>query len=74
MPLFEIVGFTSSEKTFNVGFAWLTNQREDNLIWALEQLRLLLRSEDYLPKVTLTDRDVALMNVVAQVFPTSTAL
>jgi hypothetical protein len=30
MPLFEIVGFTSNEKTFNVGFAWLTNEKEDN--------------------------------------------
>jgi hypothetical protein len=30
MSLFEIVGFTSTERTFNVGFAWLSNEREDN--------------------------------------------
>ncbi|GAU32028.1 hypothetical protein TSUD_147240 [Trifolium subterraneum] len=74
MPLFEIVGFTSTERTYNVGFAWLTNEKEDNFIWALDQLRSLVRNEGSLPKVILTDRDTALMNVVAQVFPTSAAL
>ncbi|GAU41659.1 hypothetical protein TSUD_272430 [Trifolium subterraneum] len=74
MPLFEIVGFTSTERTYNVGFAWLTNEKEDNFIWALQQLRSLVRNEGSLPKVILTDRDTALMNVVAQVFPTSAVL
>ncbi|GAU43120.1 hypothetical protein TSUD_373150 [Trifolium subterraneum] len=74
MPLFEIVGFTSTEMTYNVCFAWLTNEKEDNFIWALQQLRSLVRNEDSLPKVILTDRDTALMNVVGQVFPTSAAM
>ncbi|GAU47202.1 hypothetical protein TSUD_89110 [Trifolium subterraneum] len=74
MPLFEIVGFTSTERTYNVGFAWLTNEKEDNFIWALQQLRSLVRNEGSLPKVILTDRDTALMNVVGQVFPTSAAM
>ncbi|GAU16259.1 hypothetical protein TSUD_298910 [Trifolium subterraneum] len=74
MSLFEIVGFTSTERTYNVGFAWLTNEKEDNFIWALQQLRSLVRNEGSLSKVILTDRDTALMNVVAQVFPTSAAL
>ncbi|CAJ2669525.1 unnamed protein product [Trifolium pratense] len=51
MPLFEIVGFTSTEKTFNVAFAWLSNEKEDNFIWALQQLRCLLRRETNLPKL-----------------------
>ncbi|GAU10461.1 hypothetical protein TSUD_424150, partial [Trifolium subterraneum] len=74
MPLFEIVGFTSTVRTYNVGFAWLTNEKEDNFIWALQQLRSLVRNEGSLPKVILTDRDTALMNVVGQVFPTSAAM
>ncbi|GAU11794.1 hypothetical protein TSUD_75450 [Trifolium subterraneum] len=74
MPLFEIVGFTSTERTYNVGFAWLTNEKEDNFIWALQQLRSLVRNEGSLPKVILTDRDTALMNAVGQVFPTSAAM
>ncbi|GAU44185.1 hypothetical protein TSUD_87450 [Trifolium subterraneum] len=74
MPLFEIVVFTSTERTYNVGFAWLTNEKEDNFIWALQQLRSLVRNEGSLPKVILTDRYTALMNVVGQVFPTSAAM
>ncbi|GAU33347.1 hypothetical protein TSUD_166120 [Trifolium subterraneum] len=70
----EGVGFTSTERTYNVGFAWLTNEKEDNFIWALQQLRSLVRNEGSLPKVILTDRDTALMNVVGQVFPTSAAM
>ncbi|MCH93044.1 putative transposase, partial [Trifolium medium] len=67
-------GFTSTEKTFNVGFAWITNEKEDNFTWDLQQCRSLLRSEDIRPKVNLTDRDTTLMNAVAEVFPTSAAL
>ncbi|XP_045810896.1 uncharacterized protein LOC123905333 [Trifolium pratense] len=74
MPLFEIVGFTSTEKTFNVAFAWLSNEKEDNFIWALQQLRCLLRRETNLPKVILTDRDLALMNAIPAVFPEAAAL
>ncbi|GAU48660.1 hypothetical protein TSUD_189150 [Trifolium subterraneum] len=74
MPLFEIVGFTSTERTYNVGFAWLTNEKEDNFIWALQQLWSLVRNEGSLPKVILTDRDTALMNAVGQVFPKSAAM
>jgi hypothetical protein len=74
MPLFEIVGFTSTQRTFNVGFAWLSNEREENFVWALQQCRSLLRSEDKMPKVILTDRDQALVNVVPQVFPTSASM
>ncbi|GAU36431.1 hypothetical protein TSUD_19660 [Trifolium subterraneum] len=65
MPLFEIVGFTSTERTYNVGFAWLTNEKEDNFIRALEQLRSLVRNEGSLPKLILIDRDTTLMNDVA---------
>ncbi|CAJ2636981.1 unnamed protein product [Trifolium pratense] len=50
MPLFEIVGFTSTGRSFNVAFAWLTNEREDNFTWALEHCVSLLRNEDVRPK------------------------
>ncbi|CAJ2644352.1 unnamed protein product [Trifolium pratense] len=33
MPLFEIVGVMSTEKTFGVGFAFLSNEKEDNYTW-----------------------------------------
>ncbi|CAJ2668212.1 unnamed protein product [Trifolium pratense] len=74
MPLFEIVGVTSTEKSYNVGFAYIANEKEEDFIWALETCRSLLKSKDTVPKVIVTDRDQALMNAVAKVFPKSTAL
>ncbi|GAU50446.1 hypothetical protein TSUD_409530 [Trifolium subterraneum] len=74
MPLFEIVGVTSTEDSFNVGFAFIANEKEDNFIWALETCKSLLKSKDTFPKVIVTDRDKSLMNAVLIVFPNSTAL
>ncbi|GAU10431.1 hypothetical protein TSUD_419180, partial [Trifolium subterraneum] len=74
MPLFEIVGVTSTEDSFNVGFAFIANEKEDNFIWALETCKSLLKSKDTFPKVIVTDRDKSLMNAVPIVFPNSTAL
>jgi alpha-glucosidase len=74
MPLFEIVGVTSTQVTFNVAYAFLTNEREDNFKWALEACRSLLKNNDGMPKVIVTDRDKSLMNAVETVFPRSTAL
>jgi hypothetical protein len=68
-PLLEIVGLTSTELTFPVGFAYMEQEREDNCRWALEKLKGLFIKEDLFPKVILTDRDNALMNAIAVVFP-----
>ncbi|GAU27955.1 hypothetical protein TSUD_146730 [Trifolium subterraneum] len=74
MPLFEIVGVTSTEESYNVGFAYIANEKEDNFVWALETCKSLLISKETFPNVIVTDRDKSLMNVVAKVFPNSTAL
>jgi alpha-glucosidase len=74
MPLFEIVGVTSTQETFNVAYAFLTNEREDNFKWALIACRSLLKDNEGMPKVIITDRDKSLMNAVEIVFPNSTAL
>jgi hypothetical protein len=74
MPLFDIVGVTSTEDSFNVGFAFIANEKEDNFIWALETCKSLLKSKDTFPKVIVTDRDKSLMNAVPIVFPNSSAL
>lgn len=74
MPLFEMVGVTSTDKTFNVAFAFLSNEKEDNFRWAVQECQKLLQSKELGPKVVVTDRDTALTNVVAEVFPNATAL
>jgi len=42
MPLFEIVGVTSTKLTYFVAFAFLSKEQEKNFTWALEMLVGLL--------------------------------
>ncbi|CAK8543126.1 unnamed protein product [Lathyrus sativus] len=66
LPLFEMVSVTSTEKTYAIGFAFLECEKKDNFTWALEMCRSLLKDQVEIPKVIVTDRDTALMNVVAR--------
>jgi len=71
LPLLEIVGLTSTNKTFCVAFAFLQNEREDNFTWVLDCLRRTL--DGYmLPRVIVTDRELALMNACENVFLNTT--
>jgi hypothetical protein len=74
MPLFEMVGVSSISKTFNVAFAFIKNEKEENFIWVLQQCRSLMRSKGVEPNVTVTDRDTTLMNIVDKVFPDASPL
>ncbi|XP_050875059.1 uncharacterized protein LOC127078669 [Lathyrus oleraceus] len=38
-PLLEMVGVTSTEKTYSIGFAFLESEKEENVPWALEVFR-----------------------------------
>jgi hypothetical protein len=74
MPLFEIVGETSCEETYSVGFAFMSNEKEDNFTWVLQICMGHLRSKEVKLKVVVTDRDAALMSAAATVFPESAHL
>ncbi|XP_073222978.1 protein FAR-RED ELONGATED HYPOCOTYL 3-like [Cicer arietinum] len=74
LPLFEIVGVTSTGLTFNVAFAYMDYERQDNFWWALEKLKELFVSNTSFPQVIVTDRELALMNAIKVVFPSSTNL
>ncbi|KAK3189410.1 hypothetical protein Dsin_028971, partial [Dipteronia sinensis] len=54
-PLLEIVGVTSTNLTFCVGFALFQFEREDNYVWALEKLKKIMEDK-MLPSVIVTDR------------------
>ncbi|XP_073221556.1 uncharacterized protein [Cicer arietinum] len=71
LPLLEIFGVTSTSLTFSVGFAYLEKERQDNFIWEFEKVRMLFKSESLISKVIVTDRDLAMMNAISVVFPTS---
>ncbi|XP_050908354.1 protein FAR-RED ELONGATED HYPOCOTYL 3-like [Lathyrus oleraceus] len=73
-PSLEIVGVTSIEKTYFVGFAILECEKRTNFTWVLEVCRTLLKDQSEMPKAIVTNCDTALMNLVANVFPSSNAL
>ncbi len=64
MPLLNVVGITSTYAMFNAGFAFLHAENEEAYAWVLEQF-----SKVVIPKVLCTDRELALMNRIARVFP-----
>uniref|UniRef100_A0A494G8Q9 MULE transposase domain-containing protein n=1 Tax=Solanum lycopersicum TaxID=4081 RepID=A0A494G8Q9_SOLLC len=74
MPMFEVVGVTSTDLTYSVGFGFMTHEKEENFVWVLKMLCKLLSSKMNMPKVIVTDRDMSLMKAVAHVFPESYAM
>ena len=75
MPLLDIIGVDACQRSFCIAFAFLSNEGEEDYIWALERLRSLYNScNARLPSVILTDRCLACMNAAATCFPTSTSL
>jgi len=69
LPLLEIVGVTSTGLTFSAAFVLMSSERENNYTWALQKLRGLFFRGDVYPTVIVSDRDLALMNVIQNVFP-----
>jgi len=57
MPMFEVVGVTSTDLTYSVGFGFVTHEKEENFVWVLKMLRKLLTSKMNMPKVIVTDKD-----------------
>ncbi|KEH23062.1 hypothetical protein MTR_7g065910 [Medicago truncatula] len=70
MPLFEIVGCTSTKMTYSVGFTFLHFELEDNFAWELTILKGLRLGEDkeedfwktvYYPQLLKDDSEVDFM-------------
>ena len=74
LPLLDFVGVTPTGMPFSAGFAYLEGERLNNVIWALERFRDIFLRRDALPGLIVTDRDLALMNVMKIVFPKCTNL
>jgi len=67
--LLEIVGVTLTRLTFSAAFAFSCSEKQNNFTWALERLTGLFMTSEGGPQVVVTDRDLAIMNVVGIVFP-----
>ncbi|XP_076916955.1 PKS-NRPS hybrid synthetase cheA-like [Bidens hawaiensis] len=73
LPLVQIVGVTSTGKTFTIALAFISHEKEDNFTWLLTMLKTTLDT-CMLPRVIVIDRDLALMKTCQIVFPDATKL
>ncbi|XP_058218516.1 PKS-NRPS hybrid synthetase cheA-like [Rhododendron vialii] len=70
IPLLEVVGITSTMKTYSLMFAYLNNETKERLIWALDTLkRWMVGKGAALPSVIVSDRDLALLGAIEICFP-----
>ena len=73
LPFVQVVGVTSTNKSFCIAHAFISKEKTDNFVWVLERLKdLLQKCMD--PRVIITDRDLALMNACDIVFPKASKL
>ncbi|XP_021996264.1 PKS-NRPS hybrid synthetase CHGG_01239-like [Helianthus annuus] len=63
-----VVGLTSTNKSFCIAHAVICKERRDNFVWVLERIKSMLH-ECMMPRVIVTDRELALINACAKVFP-----
>ncbi|XP_012837783.1 PREDICTED: protein FAR1-RELATED SEQUENCE 5-like [Erythranthe guttata] len=69
-PLLEMVGVTSTNKTFSIAFAYLQFEKADNYEWALRTL-VEKMGGSHSPNCIITERDLALIKAIALVYLTS---
>ena len=75
MPLMVINGVTGINKTFYVGFAFLSGEHAPDFEWVCTQLKDLYDSlEIEYPQVILTDCEVGLISALRFIFPRVTHL
>nr|KAJ0221172.1 hypothetical protein LSAT_V11C200063420 [Lactuca sativa] len=65
MPFLEIVGVTSTNTTFFIGFGFMDKEKESKYIWALNCLKAIINRYDSRCVI------IALMNVCEKVFPSA---
>jgi len=68
MPLLNIVGITATYNSFSAGFAFLCEEIEETYSWALQKYKDITK---VFPKVIVTDRELALMNSIEKVYPST---
>ncbi|XP_035834243.1 uncharacterized protein LOC118482718 [Helianthus annuus] len=73
LPFVQIVGVTSTHKSFCVAHAFISKEKQDNFLWVLQNLKGLLE-EGMEPRVIVTDCDKALMNACDKLFPKASKL
>ncbi|KAE8230018.1 hypothetical protein CF326_g4990 [Tilletia indica] len=67
MPFVHFVGLTATSSTFCSAVALVTREREEDYFWVLEEYKKMMGGIEI--HVVVTDRDAALGNALARVFP-----
>nr|CCA18072.1 Pc21g00130 putative [Albugo laibachii Nc14] len=73
LPLLHIVGMTSFNSHFSVGFCFLKEEKQSDYTWALSKLATIWTPETR-PGLIVTDRELALMAAIDKVFSSSSHL
>jgi hypothetical protein len=68
MLLLHFVGVTPCNNSFSFGFAFLAGETEADYCWVVNGLKATLKERGE-PWLFVTDRDLALMNAIAEIFP-----
>jgi hypothetical protein len=72
MPLLNICAVTGNKKTIQVGLCFLSGEKERNYAWAMAAFReLMIKHGIREPTTIVTDRELALMNTLEDLFPES---
>ncbi|POW09386.1 hypothetical protein PSHT_09130 [Puccinia striiformis] len=70
LPLLHIIGQVATNRSFSLAFCFLAYEDQESYVWAVENLKKHVW-RPRIPKVFVTDRDTALRNALAEVFPDS---
>jgi hypothetical protein len=72
MPLLDILGSTSLNRTFFTAFVFLSGEKEGDYLYALKMLQEVMNIRGItFPEVIVTDKEQALMGAISLVFPQS---
>lgn len=75
MPLLDIIGVNTCQRSFYIAFAFLSGEAEEDYIWALDRLRSMYELCGTRPlSIILIDRCTAYINAVSRCFPSAISL
>jgi histone-lysine N-methyltransferase SETD2 len=63
------MGASSTHQSLSLGYCFMQNESKENYVWALKQLKDCYGPQILSFKAVVTDRELALMNAINEVFP-----
>ncbi|KAI7954204.1 hypothetical protein MJO28_006751 [Puccinia striiformis f. sp. tritici] len=73
LPMLHVMGQAATNKSFLIAFCFLMYENDKGYLWAVNNLTKHVWRGERVPRVFITDRETALRNALAIVFPDSKA-